>query len=281
MAQSFIEEKTAEPTSKRGQEKSSTNSKHSSHSSPSKSKKLESNHTSNKSNQTVANSPKYNGKMTKSNENGNAAPSQGNSKKQSQTVKTSQVIIGTPTKHKLVERTNNSPVVKSNAAAVKDKQTKKAIAVTTMTTYSPRKTRSKSTRNAEASDVSKANKTKLKMPQLDGADDVPLGKRAKTKAKAKSRPKQSDDSNSDSDFAPTPPKRVRAKIATQKPVNKSLVRAKQIDRRVFSTDEEIEDDSTANRMNFWVEAYAEKEKKWVVIDPVKKKVDCVDHVRVS
>lgn len=145
------------------------------------------------------------------------------------------------------------------------------------TTFSPRKTRS--VRNGEVTDVSKA-KTKLKIPQLDGADDKPTKK--KPKATVKPRPKQSDGSNSDSDFAPSPPKRVRAKITPKKLVNKVLARAKQIDRRVFSTDEEIEDDSNAvNRMNFWVEAYAEKEKKWVVIDPVKKKVDCADHVRVS
>lgn len=281
MSQSFIERNTAEPTSQGSHKKSSSITKDSPHSSPSKSKKAESTHSSNKTNQYTPMSPKINGKVPKSNENGNAAPSPSNSKKHSQSVKPSQVLVGTPTKHRLVERTNGTDVSSNAAAALKDKQAKKIIVTaTTTTTHSPRKTRSKSARNGEVPQTSKA-KTKLKLPQLDGADDIPQKKKTTARAKAKPQPKYDDGSNSDSDFAPSPPKRVRAKITPQKPVNKTLARAKQIDRRVFSTDEEVEEDTSATRMNFWVEAYAEKEKKWIVIDPVKKKVDCVDHVRVS
>lgn len=275
------EKNTAESTSKRSHEKSSSGSKHSPHSSPSKHKKTESNQINKKSSQEIPISPKVNGKLTKSHENGNAAPSQGNAKKYSQSVKPNQIIIGTPTKHKLVERTNSVDV--SSVAALKNKQVKK-VSTVTANAYSPRKTRSKATRNGDAIDVPKV-KTKLKLPQLDGADDVPLKRR--TKAKVKSRSKKSDGSDSDdSDFAPAPPKKIKTPVANKKPtpkrpVNKALARAKQIDRRVFSTDEELEEDTNPTRMNFWIEAYAEKEKKWVVIDPVKKKVDCVDHVRVS
>lgn len=123
-------------------------------------------------------------------------------------------------------------------------------------------------------------KSKLKLPQLDGANDID-DKKSKSKAKAKSRPKPKDDLNSDSDFEPTPQKRIRPKVTPSKPVNKLVARAKKIDQRVFSTDEETDVEANTNKMNFWVEAYAEKEKKWITIDPVKKKVDSVDHVRVS
>lgn len=279
MSQSFIERNTAESTLQGGHKKSSSITKDSPHSSPSKSKKTESNHSSNKSNQNTPMSPKINGEIRKSNENGNAAPSSSNSTKHSQSVKPNQLLVGTPTKRRLVKRTNSTDVSSNTAANLKDKQTKKNIVTAaTTTTHSPRKTRSKTVRNGEATSNAK---TKLKLPQLDGADDILKKTKTTVKAKAKSRPKHDDSSNSDSDFAPSPPKRVRTKITPQKPVNKALARAKQIDRRVFSTDEEIEEDSSGTRMNFWIEAYAEKEKKWIVIDPVKKKVDCVDHVRVS
>lgn len=128
-------------------------------------------------------------------------------------------------------------------------------------------------------------KAKLKLPQLDGAHDTD-DKKSKAKAKAKSRPKPKDeDFNSDSDFEPAPQKRIRPKVTPPKPINKHVAKAKKMDNRVFSTDEEnnadIDMDANTIKMNFWVEAYAEKEKKWITIDPVKKKVDSVDHVRVS
>lgn len=120
---------------------------------------------------------------------------------------------------------------------------------------------------------------KLKLPQLDGAHDTDGDK--KGKAKAKPRPKPKDDANSDSDFE-VPTKRIRPKVTPPpKPKNKLLARAKKIDNRVFSTDEENDFEVNTMKMNFWVEAYAEQEKKWIVIDPVHKKVDNVDYVRVS
>lgn len=127
-----------------------------------------------------------------------------------------------------------------------------------------------------ASDASKSKaKLKLKLPQLDGADDV-----AKSK-KIKRKPAKQEDSGSDSDFAPSPPKKV-SKIPPKKPQPKVLGKLKKIDRRVLSTDEENDEEvSNTDRMDFWIEAYAEKEKKWIVIDPVKNKVDAVDHIRVS
>lgn len=125
---------------------------------------------------------------------------------------------------------------------------------------------------------------KLKLPQLDGAHDTDSDKKSKAKAKAKSRPKPKDDPNSDSDFEPAPTKRIRPKVTPPpkpKPTNKLLARAKKIDNRVFSTDEENDVEVNTVKMNFWVEAYAEQEKKWITIDPVHKKVDNVDYVRVS
>lgn len=128
---------------------------------------------------------------------------------------------------------------------------------------------------------------KIKLPQLDGAHDTAGDKKSKAKAKttkAKPRPKATDDANSDSDFEPAPTKRIRPKVTPppKKPANKLVARAKKIDNRVFSTDEEdVFEVVNTTKMNFWVEAYAEQEKKWITIDPVHKKVDNVDYVRVS
>lgn len=126
-------------------------------------------------------------------------------------------------------------------------------------------------------------RTKLKLPQLDGAHDMDEKTKSKTKAKAKSRPKPKENSNSDSDFEAVPQKRIRPFVTPPaKPAHRAVSKAKKIDARVFSTDDEEKDEEVNTiKMNFWVEAYAEKEKKWITIDPVKKKVDCVDYVRVS
>lgn len=150
-----------------------------------------------------------------------------------------------------------------------------------VSTVSPRKTRS---RAGKVADDSKAINTRaqMKVPQFDGGHDL---KKNETRT-AKNKSSKKNDSNSDSDFAPSPPKRLRTKAQPVKPGNrtkkldsKANTSAK-IDRRVFSSDEGSDADLNTEHMDFWVESYAEKEKKWIVIDPVKKKVDCADHIRV-
>lgn len=193
---------------------------------------------------------------------GNAAKSQARNEEGNHAIGLFKTIVGTPTKHKLIERTNCANVVQmKNGKNVSE-------------TFSPRKTRSVKATNIVATVTSNA-RHKLKLPQLDGADDCIVAKIYKRKAKTKTKQNESEN---DSDFAPSPPKRIRTKLTPQKPVKKTST--KKTSNVQQSTDDDTEADGT-NRMNFWVEAYAEKEKKWIVIDPVNKKVDCVDHIRVS
>lgn len=179
--------------------------------------------------------------------------------------------------------------------------------------FSPRKTRSGLQRDAnQATTSAQARKKKLsksdekpvraksrmclKVPQMDGASDKVSSKSAvkskKPKEAVKKPRKKDTDSDSDSDFAPSPPKRAFSKAnssahfeQTKKPKPKAFGTVKRIDLRVLSTD--IEDDDktkTPKRkitvLDTWVEVYNEKDKKWVVIDPVNNKVDAVDHIRV-
>lgn len=134
----------------------------------------------------------------------------------------------------------------------------------------------------------KRSRLRLKLPQMDGAHDV--GKRKpRTKAVVKKSDDSSDEASSGSDFQPTSPKRSRSKVnlnrsksKSKSTLNKSTTNSKKsIDRRVFSSEDETTIGDNTNSMDFWIEAYAEKEKKWIAIDPVKRKVDCVDFVRVS
>lgn len=274
MSESFIERNTAEPT----QSSSSKNSPKS----PliiSKKAKIESS-SNNLSNSNHQISPKLSSnvkKATKLKEIDNAVPSTSQSKSKrantKQSIESNQMLIGTPIKNKLIERTNSIDIPSNRLK-------NKSAAESKVSTFSPRKTRSKSVMNGDTTaTIASKVKSKLKLPQLDGADDIP--QKAKKRTKVKAQPKKDDGSNSDSDFAPSPPKRIRTKTTMAKPVNKLLNKAKQIDRRVFSTDEEFEEDLNTVHMNFWVEAYAEKEKKWITIDPVKKKVDCMDYVKVG
>lgn len=137
------------------------------------------------------------------------------------------------------------------------------------------------------SETNKRPRLRLKIPQMDGGHD--MDKRQKRKKLVVKMSESSDESSSCSDFEPVSPKRNRPKVNLDRSRSRSSSRSKSknvsnrkksIDRRVFSTDDEAEVEENTNRMDFWVEAYAEKEKKWVAIDPAKKKVDCVDFVRV-
>lgn len=194
----------------------------------------------------------------------------------------------------------------------KDKSQKKIatdVKSSMTSTQSPRKTRSRSrtaiipNTNSNVTENSKVETPKgtsrarlrLKLPQLDGANDVKKGTNKRTKSNATTV--KAEESNSDSDFAPSPPKRSRPKVDLNKSAAKSKAKASRrsksttkrntsIDRRILSSDDEEQDSiedgisNNTNNMNFWVEAYAEKEKKWIPIDPVKKKVDAIDFIRV-
>lgn len=146
--------------------------------------------------------------------------------------------------------------------------------------FSPLKTRS----------ARRAAAAMPKLPQMDGNDDL-----IKTRPKRSSRLK-ADREDSDSDFGPQPAKIKAPKPkkpvksphfdSNGKPKSKVLDKVKKIDLRVFSTDDEGDADVAANinketTIDVWVEAFNEKEKKWVIIDPVKNKIDATDHVRVS
>lgn len=205
------------------------------------------------------------------------------------------------------ESSKNNEIKLTDSPNKEKSQKKIATDVKPSTTsiFSPRKTRSrtasvsspKTNANANKSskiETSKANpraRSRLKLPQLDGAHDV--NKATNKKGKSNANTIKAEESNSDSDFEPSPPKRIRPKPN----LNKSSIKSKaknirsskssskntSIDRRIISSDDDEQQDpieENTNHMNFWVEAYAEKEKKWVSIDPVKKKVDAIDFIRV-
>lgn len=177
----------------------------------------------------------------------------------------------TSSKTKIEKSSNESSVPsKSSIASRVPKQLGPNVPM-----FSPRKTRRQ------------AAKLNLKLPQLDGAGDIPKKGTKRTNAKNQKKVDESDESSNDTDFEPSPPKRIRSKLPTKKVDNRQKSNttantSRKLDRRVFSDEDDPEQDvPNTERMDFWVEAYAEKEKKWIVIDPVKKKIDCIDHVRVS
>lgn len=130
------------------------------------------------------------------------------------------------------------------------------------------------------------------VPQLDGADDsdsncVPVKKPKLTKKPDTTKSSTSSGRArkiSDEEFEHIPQK------AFKKPENRTVNQLKTIDRRVFSsTDDDVSSiDSPKSKksgrkkiVNFWVEAYCEKENKWLTIDVYRGKVDCVEKVKVS
>lgn len=79
----------------------------------------------------------------------------------------------------------------------------------------------------------------------------------------------------DHDFQPTRPK----KAAT----HAKLDIVKKIDSRVLSTDDDDERVVVSNKKktDYWIEVFCEEDEKWITIDAIKGKVDCVDDIRVS
>lgn len=81
---------------------------------------------------------------------------------------------------------------------------------------------------------------------------------------------------SDDDFQPS-----RSKKAA---VHAKLDAVKRTDRRVMSTDNEHDTNvvvSTKIKSDYWIEVFSEEDEKWITIDAIKGKVDCVDDIRVS
>lgn len=228
-------------------------------------------------------------------------------------------IFDTPTKIRVLEQPNSNSTTfagknKNTVSKAAKGSTSNAQEVTSQL-FSPMKTRShrniEKNINAKAevdkkqsnkgktqvSDAaSAAKKVKFKVPQIDGANNDEPRKAAKPKRSAKassSKKNVVDADSSDSDFAPSPPKRIKSKPNETKSKHfakkgkrrsSSLDKSKRqavIDKRVFSTDDENDEKSNTEALDFWVEAYSEKEKKWITIDPTKKKVGVIDHVRVS
>lgn len=112
--------------------------------------------------------------------------------------------------------------------------------------------------------------TNLTIPQLDGAEDVPVPKkRPKLEKLQKSQ-------DSDEVFEPS------------KPVKKAPVLPKSVqnlrkDRRVLSTDDEggLKPKRKPDASDMWVEVWSEVEEQWICIDLFKGKLHCVDTIRVS
>lgn len=109
------------------------------------------------------------------------------------------------------------------------------------------------------------------------------GKTATTsKSKPKPNPKPVD--SSEDDFKPSPEKKIipRNSGTEKSPVLKSLDRCKKIDRRVLSTDTEIDGKTKKkNPVDIWVEVYSEAEEQWISIDLFKLKVHSVETICVS
>lgn len=196
------------------------------------------------------------------------------------------------TSKRKIEAAGSAPPVKlpkeydptsSSLLLKKNKNVQRAIqSESCIDMYSPRKTRSQRRRAIE----------KLKMPQFDGVDDSAETKNTRSKRSLRSKPVRED---SDSDFAPPPPKvkapKSRKSIKSpyfaenDKPKSKLLDKVKRVDLRVLSTDEEdadvISNTNKETTIDAWIEVFNEKDKKWIIIDPVKNKIDATDHVRVS
>ncbi|KAH8401661.1 hypothetical protein KR009_007204 [Drosophila setifemur] len=108
----------------------------------------------------------------------------------------------------------------------------------------------------------------LTIPQLDGADDVPLPKK-RLKLEKLQRSQDSDD-------VFEPPKPVK-----KAPVLPKSVQNLRKDRRVLSTDDEggTKPRSRADASDMWVEVWSEVEEQWICIDIFKGKLHDVDTIR--
>lgn len=133
------------------------------------------------------------------------------------------------------------------------------------------------------------------LPQLDGSDDLPRPVRKRPNLallKTNTTSANSEDS-ADSDYiSPTPRKKPTPNVAAnklpKKAAHKVLEQVKsddKRDRRLLSTDVDEEDEAKPKRndkaVDIWVEVYSEAEEQWMAVDLFKKKVHCIDAIRVS
>lgn len=184
----------------------------------------------------------------------------------SKTFRKSLQSVSAETNIKLGRRKSCSPVNPSSKSYIsteflKTKQVRsgKADQPTESTpSPSPRKTR--------------ASAKQLKVPQLDGADDIPKSRNQKKAIKK--------GCTSDDDFEIPPPNKKQ----------KHIDRVKNLDRRVLSPHLSCDDDdeetaetspSKSKNINMWVEVYCELEAQWVCVDLFKGKVNCIDSIRKS
>lgn len=84
----------------------------------------------------------------------------------------------------------------------------------------------------------------------------------------------------DDDFRPISSMKS-SKIKSEKP--SQLNRVKKIDRRILSTDDDLDLKLTKKikGCDYWVELYSEKSKRWYCVDLFKPEVDCAEDIAVS
>lgn len=183
-------------------------------------------------------------------------------------------------RQRTVKKNENSEGSSGIPTSVVSTSVKHRSAKPTEHVFSPKMTRSRM-----------AKKSSLSFPQLDGGDDS-VKKKTKSKQSSKSSKRRKESDNSDSDFEPvskevkkrpTPVQNLKSKI---KPSSKLIDRVKATDRRVFSTDEEDNEQtfdtiSNGKAINFWPEVYCEKEQKWIAIDLRKSKINDVQSIVVG
>lgn len=120
----------------------------------------------------------------------------------------------------------------------------------------------------KSKDVTKA--VGKKRPAVTNSEVV--SKKAKSVMKKAIAEKKDSDDTDDSDKL-FKPKSLQKKV---KPTTSSSF----IDRRVLSSDDNTEQSPKKNSkgIDIWVEVYSEKDKRWIAIDVLKGKVDCVEDV---
>lgn len=194
---------------------------------------------------------------------------------------------------------NNNAIIKPSTSSQKinhNENVKKLQNLKNIQSPIPSRTRQKLKEK-----LANANKNTYKIPQLDGNDDikpknvrkrklylpnndngaaniknVPTKKLKITETKQNLIPHTDSD---DSDFKPsTSTKRMIKPINATK--SKNVNKNKTIDNRLLSTDDDEENKKKKQGMDYWIEVYAEKEKKWVTINLFTTKVDNVDDIRV-
>lgn len=125
--------------------------------------------------------------------------------------------------------------------------------------------KSSKSKNSSKSSTSKSKKDSKKIDTKSGKNNEPenLVEEMST----------SDDSDEDTDDNFVPAKKTKSK--------------KKIDRRVFSSEEDVnvkeKEDSKnkQNKTNYWIEVFLEAEEQWICVDVAKKSYHCIQQLYVS